>query len=481
MKKTIRMNALLNTVKQLMQILFPVITIRYVARVLQPENYGRINTGNAIISYITLIAGLGISTYAVREGSLVREDKKELTRFSSQVFSINLLSTALAYIVLAALVFLVPHYYGYCALLAIQGVSVLFAALGADWINSIEEDYLYITIRYIVLHIISLALMFLLVKKPEDYYIYAAICLITSAGGNLLNIFYIRRYVKLRFTFQIDWKKHLVPILVLFGNAVAMTIYVSSDITMLELFKGAAEVGIYSVATKIYTVVKQVLNAVLVVSIPRLTMFIGSGETQKFCDLGRKIINVLFTLMSPLIVGIIVFRSEAVHFVGGEEYMSGTGSLLILTLAVAASLLATFYSACVMMPMRKEKYILKGTIISAVINVGLNLLFIPLWGSNGAAVTTLISEIFVAVYFWSVVRKEQYRFFRIRELCLSLAGGALVAVICILMKRISDSFIIYFGLSVVASVVTYAAVQYFGKNPLARELLQRKRKASGEK
>ena len=471
MKKSIKINALLNMVKQVMQIIFPIITIPYVTRVLLPENYGKINTGHSLISYIALIAGLGIANYAIREGSLVRDDRDKLNSFSNQVFSINIFSTVVSYIILAGIIFFVPHYREYKLLLVIQGVSVAFTTIGADWINSIEEDYLYLTIRYIVLHTISLALMFLLVKTPEDYYVYAAISLITSAGANLMNLFYIRRYVKIRFTFDIDWKRHLPPILILFGNAVAMTIYVSSDITMLEIFKGASEVGVYSVATKIYSIVKQLLNAILIVSIPRMTAYVGSKDMLGFRNLGQKILGALITLMCPLIIGIIIFRTEAIGLAGGKEYISGASSLLILTIAVAAALLATFFSSCVLMPLRKEKYILKGTVISAIINVGLNFIMIPMLGGNGAAITTLISELFVAVYFWYLVKKEGFQFFDGRVLLLSLIGSLIVAIMCILIRNIFNSFLAYLGLSILISGVVYGLVQVVGRNEIVIGLI----------
>lgn len=471
-----KVNVLLNMIKQVMQIIFPIITIPYITRILLPENYGKINTGNSLISYISLIAGLGISSYAIREGSLVRDEKEKLNTFSNQVFSINILSTIISYVILAAIMFLVPHYQEYRLLLAIQGVAVLFTTLGVDWINSIEEDYLYLTIRYIALHIISLVLMFIFVKKPEDYYIYAAITLVTSAGANLMNIFYIRRYVKIHLTLNINWQKHLIPILTLFGNSVAMTIYVSSDITMLEIFKGATEVGIYSVATKIYSIVKQILNAILVVSIPRLTSYMGNNDTNGFTVLGKKILSALITLMCPLIVGIIIFRTEAIKLVGGSEYIRGANSLFILTLAVVAAILATFFSGCVLMTLRKEKYILKGTVISAIINVGLNFLLIPLLGSDGAAITTLISEIFVAEYFWLLVRKEGYRFLDRKVVILSLFGGILIACACTFIKILFDDFVVCFPLSILASCLIYVLVQIIGKNKVIIDLIPRFRK-----
>lgn len=471
MKKSIKINALLNMIKQVMQIIFPIVTVPYVARVILPDNYGKINTGSSLISYIALVAGLGIASYAIREGSLVRDNKFKLQEFSEQIFTINIISTVVSYIIFAGILFLIPHYKNLRALLVIQSFSVVFTTLGADWINSIEEDYLYITIRYIILHLISIILMFLYVKTPEDLYVYAAICLITSAGGNLLNIFYIRKYVKLRITLKIEWKKHLLPIFILFGNSIAMTIYVSSDVTMLEIFKGTTAVGIYGVATKIYSVVKQVLNALLIVSIPRMTSYIGEKKMECFIELGKKLMNSLITFMFPLIVGIGVFKSEAIRFAGGSKYQSGENCLLILIIAVAFALLATFYSASVLMPLRKEKYLLIGTVISAIINVVLNFFFIPLFGGDGAALTTLVSEVFVAVYFGYLVKKEGYSFIENKILLLSILGSVLIVGVCIWIKTSLDSQVLYLSLSIIISCFIYFGIQIIGGNPIIKEIV----------
>lgn len=473
MKKSIKLNALLNMVKQVMQVIFPLITVPYITRVLLPEYYGRINTGNSLISYISLIAGLGIASYAIREGSIIRQDKKELNEFSNQVFSINLLSTMLSYALLVILLLIVPHYRSYSMLLIIQGSVVLFSTLGADWINSIEEDYLYLTIRYIVLHVIALVLMFLFVKKPDDYYLYAAISLVTSVGGNILNMVYIRKYVKLRFTFNIDWKKHLLPIMILFGNSIAMTIYVSSDITMLEIFKGDAEVGIYSVSTKIYSIVKQVLNAILIVSVPRMTQYVGSANYTNFLVLGRKILGALLTIMCPFLAGVIVFRAEAIAFAGGNDYISATSSLFLLILAAFPALLATFFSSCALMPLRKERNILIGTIISAILNVVLNLVCIPKWGGDGAALTTLISETFVAIYFGYLLKKENCHFFDKRIVMLTIVGTIIVVVISLLFRLWIVNTYVCLLLAILCASLLYAVIQILGKNEVVYSFLRK--------
>jgi len=88
-KKSLKMNALLNSIKTLMAIIFPLITFPYVAKILQVENLGKVNFSNSIISYYLLIAALGISSYAVREGAGLRNDREKFNIFANQIFTIN--------------------------------------------------------------------------------------------------------------------------------------------------------------------------------------------------------------------------------------------------------------------------------------------------------------------------------------------------------------------------------------------------------
>lgn len=66
--KSLKINTVLNVIKQLCSVLFPLITIPYVTRILQATNYGKVNFGSSIVSYFTLIAAFGITNYSIREG-----------------------------------------------------------------------------------------------------------------------------------------------------------------------------------------------------------------------------------------------------------------------------------------------------------------------------------------------------------------------------------------------------------------------------
>lgn len=98
MKNSMGKNAFLNGFKNVLNLLFPLLTFPYVSKILNVEGIGRYNFAQSAVSYFSLIAGLGISSYAIREGAKYRENKKEFNIFASEVLLCNVLSTIIAYL-----------------------------------------------------------------------------------------------------------------------------------------------------------------------------------------------------------------------------------------------------------------------------------------------------------------------------------------------------------------------------------------------
>ena len=288
---SVRKNAILNIIKQICTIVFPLITFPYATRILHTENYGMFTFASSIISYFTLIAALGINNYAVREGARIRDDKTELGDFVKRVFTINVISTLFAYALLFLLMLFWRTLDPYRDLLFVLSTAIVFTTIGTDWINVIFEDYAYITKRYIICQSIAIVFLFILVHDQEDTVWYAFISVLGSVLANIANFFYIRRKygIKLGLSFSKKTWKHLTPILVLFANAVAVTVYIHSDTTILGVLKDDYAVGIYGVASRIYIMVKQVANAAIYVVIPRVASLISQGKDNEIKKLYKDI------------------------------------------------------------------------------------------------------------------------------------------------------------------------------------------------
>ena len=97
-QKSITVNLVANGIKTLMTVIFPIITFPYASRVLGAAGIGKVNYATSIISYFSLIAALGISTYAIREGARIRDDKQRFNTFAKEMLHINLCTTLISYI-----------------------------------------------------------------------------------------------------------------------------------------------------------------------------------------------------------------------------------------------------------------------------------------------------------------------------------------------------------------------------------------------
>ena len=129
-KKSLVVNAFLNGLRSVLNILFPLITFPYVTRVLSVNGIGIYNFSNTYVGYFVLIAGLGISTYAVREGAKYRDDIKKISNFSSQIFSINIYSTIIAYLLLLLSLIVFKNLNNYISCILIFSLQILFTTLG---------------------------------------------------------------------------------------------------------------------------------------------------------------------------------------------------------------------------------------------------------------------------------------------------------------------------------------------------------------
>lgn len=390
--RNVGINALLNVVKQICAVIFPLVTIPYISRILGAESYGKISFSSSVVNYFAILAGLSALTYGTREGARVRHDKEAFTRFASEVFSLNFFAVIVAYVILGIVVFYVESLSEYRDIILIQSLCIPLNWIGMDWVNTAYEDYAYITMRYILMQVLAIICMFIFVQDANDYIIYVIITTLASSGANIFNIMYIRKYVHIKPVIRLSIFKHLKPMLILLGNSIAVTIYVNSDTTILGFFKTNEEVGIYSIATKIYLIVKQLLNAMLIVFIPRLSALIVQNDEDRYKELLNRVVQVLISLLLPAVVGLMLLSDEIVILLAGTEYLMAGKSLLILGIALLFAVFACFFSNCILLPLRKDKMFLKATLAGCITNVALNFIAIPLWGHIGAALTTAVAE-----------------------------------------------------------------------------------------
>lgn len=484
-KKSVTRNAVLNVIKTIMSLAFPLITFPYSTRVLGLTAVGKYNFASSVVSYFTMLAALGVTMYAVREGSKYRDDPEKVTQFCNEVFSINIYSMVLTLILLFVSVATVGKLRGYTVLILIFSIRIILNTINVNWIYSIFEDFSFPTFTAVLMEIISISVMLLFVHSPRDLYIYAISSVIAYNGYGLLTFLYARKYVKLSFVPKPSLI-HLKPIMIIFFLELGMSVYVDSDIILVGWIDGDDATGLYSTASTIYRILKQVLNALNMVVLPRIAYHVGKealclkekdqdgyeynhGEAVR---LGSLLVNTTITLGLPMMAGIYLIAEPIVILFAGEAFHDAYQPLQCLSIALLFAVLASFYGQSILTAYKQEKIYMKATILSAAVNIILNLILIPKYHVVAAACTTILAEFIMVVYTYYESRK----FLKIpvsRNVVISsLTGCAAIIMVSMILKRIIASSMLYMTVTIVASVAVYALVMIMFRNDIIWRLLR---------
>ena len=247
-QKSLKLNFIMNSILTMSSFIFPLITFPYVSRILLPEGTGKVSFATSVISYFAMFAQLGIPTYGIRACAKVRDNRKELTKTAQEIFGINIVMTLLAYAVFVVALITVPRLQQDKTLFLIVSTTMIFNAIGMEWLYKALEQYTYITIRSIIFKFVALVAMFLLIHEKSDYVIYGGISILASSASNVFNFVNVHRYIGFRPVGQYDFKRHLKPITVFFAMSCATTVYTHLDTVMLGLMTTDADVGYYTAA-----------------------------------------------------------------------------------------------------------------------------------------------------------------------------------------------------------------------------------------
>lgn len=465
---SLRKNAVYNSLGSILSVIFPLITYPYVTRVLQPENLGKVNFSSSFIGYFSLIAVLGLTPYASRTGVKYRDDPEKLNQFCGELLTVNLLTTIVAYLALGIVLVAFPKFRIYAGLIAIYSTTILFSTLGMEWLYTLHEDFLYITIRSLVFQLLSLILVFCFVKNENDFYIYASINVLAGVGGNIFNYIYSRKYIRHRLVFDVKIFHHLKKSVVFFAKSIASSIYSNIDITMLGLMSGEFSVGIYSVAVKIYAMLQMGFSAIMSVMIPRFSYYAYAEKRDEFNSVMTKLVKTMMCLVLPAVVGINIVCPDVIMLFAGSKYLAAIPALRILSVSVLFSVLASI-SSIILLAHEKEKSVMVATVTAALVNIVLNLLVIPRFQQSGAAATTVLAELVVFL----ICHIKSRKIFRIKNFirCLLtvLIGCAVMFGVGISLTLLINNIFARIIVTVITCIIVYFAILLLTKNEIAVE------------
>jgi O-antigen/teichoic acid export membrane protein len=223
----------------------------------------------------------------------------------------------------------------------------------------------------------------------------------------------IPNYIRMKPSFRQISRNELI-ILCKYGQIglvinICMALLVSSDRFVIEHFTGLAEVGIYNQNYNIAQIsIATLINICCATFNPMLLHSLETGMgTEKLKEQFYHFFNLFALLFLPLVVYFIVYVREIAFIMEGEGFREGYK--VIYYTAIAEFMAGLLFLPCMKLKFQNATRTISVIYITGVVlNVGLNWVFVPLYGYQSAGITTIAANLFMMIVFHS---KDPYRYF----------------------------------------------------------------------
>ena len=408
---SLRKNIIYSAVLTTANYIFPLLTYPYVSRVLGVDGIGLCNFIDSIINYFLILSSLGIATIGVREISRNKGNADSLQRTFSQLFTINAVSTTVALVSLLIAMYAVPRLHENLSLMWIGALKLVFNYLLIEWFYRGLEDFKYITRRTVAIRCLYVLSVFLFVKTEDDIVIYYFLISATIIINAIINIVYVRRFVRLKFCLD-SLAGYAKSIVILGIYSILTSMYTTFNVAYLGFVSNDAQVGYYTTSTKVHTIILMAFSAVTGVLMPRMAAILAEKRYEEYERLIKRSVMLLLVFAIPCVILIEIFAPSIIKLIAGPDYGGAVLPLRIIAPLILVIGLEQILITQSLMPMGKDKAVLMNSVFGAFVGIVANVVLVPRLESVGSAIVWLISEVTVmssaAYYFCKAWRGIRY-------------------------------------------------------------------------
>ena len=472
--KSIKVNYFYNVAYQILMLITPLITAPYLSRVLQPDGIGRVSYVESIVSYFSLVAVMGISTYGQREISYVQDD---IEKRSEAFWNIKILGFVVSGLTILAYISFALFQRENSFLYLILTLNLISNFLDITWFFQGMEDFAKTVTRNAVFRILMIVYIFLFVRDKGDLPIYVLGQGLSVALGSASLWAYLPRYIRKIPISRLQPFKNFKVVLSLFIPTVAIQVYTVLDKTMIGLItRNSFENGYYEQALKIVKLVLTLVTAISAVMMPRMGYLFERKRYEEIHTYLYRGCRFVWFLGIPLCLGIIMTASNIVPWFFGEGYGKVVPNLFVHSLIIPVVGIGNVTGIQYLLPTKRQNLYTCSVVCGSIINVILNFFLIHLLASVGAAIASVAAEITVTSIQLFFVRKELSVVRILREgKPYFIAGVIMVLVLFPVTKYLSPT--IFNTLILVAlGAATYFGVLLIEKDDFLISCLKEKKR-----
>lgn len=396
-KQSIKKNFVFQLLYQILIYVVPLIISPFLTRRLGGESLGVYTYSYSIAYYFLLLANLGIKTHGQRIIAVSRDNSEKLRTEFWSLFYLHIFISMLSLIVYMLCCIFV--FKDNTNIFFIQGLYVLSALFDITWLFFGLENFKSVVIKNTIVKMLECVLIFSLIRKPDDLWIYTLIMAGSVFWGQFIMLPQAVKSVKpIKVTIE-DMVPHIKPMLVLFVAVVASTLYTVFDKTLLGILShNINNVAYYEYSDKIITIPKQVIAVVGTVMLPQACKNFADNNIDSL----KKNINISVVIVTIISMGAIFGLSAVSNKLSvvyyGNEFEACGAIIKYMTPLIFVVMIGDVFRTQFIIPSNKDNVYVTSLVISAVINIIISCVFIPIYGVGGAILGTSVAEVFGLFY-----------------------------------------------------------------------------------
>jgi O-antigen/teichoic acid export membrane protein len=457
-----RKNIFYNIILALSQVLFPLITFPYLARTLGPEHIGVINFAESFSRYFIAVAAFGIPIYGVREIAKVQNNLALRSQLLCEIFLINFIASILLSFFYILMIFSLDKLVLEKNVFIFSLIYFVLNVFYLEWFFTGMSQFKYVATRFFIIRLFLVFIVFTFIKTSLDYKYYFQMQVALGVLVAILNFYYLKKYniVDLKSVKNINLKKHIRPLFILFLTLLSISIYLNLDTVFLGFLSNNETVGYYSSALKLNKLVISILAAISAALFPTLVSLYQKGEIQEFKQLVTDCIYIILSLSLPAVVLIIGCAREIIFILFGENFERSILPLQISSPIILFVSLSTIFGFQILSALSKDRSIFISTLIGMSVSLILSYPLIINFKENGEAIVILITEFTVCLSF-IVYSNKFYPLFHYKKFFFQqLISVIPYILIIIIFKTIVDNLFIRFISITSISVLWFSAFHF---------------------
>lgn len=419
-------NVVFNAFAKVASTALALVAIGFVTRYLGKEGFGNYATILAFFGFFNAVADLGLQTVGAREISREGADEGHIL---GNLLTLRILTAVFVLLLTPVLLVFLPYSNEVKLGILIAAAAFVFSSTSMV-LNGIFQKHLLtdrIALIELIGKVIQLGVIITAVTLDLGFTT-IVLSLLAYMFFNAVTIFWMsRKYVT--FSFHIDriyWKEFLRQSLPIGIASLITFTYFKMDTILLSVMRSSAEVGIYNVAYKVTENLIFFPAMIAGLVLPLLSRFIFT-EREKFEIIANKTLKVFLVFTLPLVVGGFFLAPQIVAVIGGPQFAESANVLRILIFSIAFVFFGYFFNTLLVVA-NLQKKLMVALAVAALINIVSNFFLIPRYSYTGAAVSSVATEMIVAILSCTLVLR--YTFYRpkIERLGSILTSGIILAL-----------------------------------------------------